>query len=556
VQLQFLREGFSYLANCEGDHLFSKLFWQVERVRCFVYRHCVQRPLTPGLTNFIRFYERKGVISDPIENVLIESAALLGGIDQGLDSLEIRTSPRRELDDQRRELQQIRRGFQNLRASRSTAVANPAETLVGSLGAVTQLHATGVKRIECGLVLHFLRRRGKLHDSGHPQVGDVGDFADPKSRGPNPNGYRWDGFYRDRLREAVALGNALAAEPELLHVLRGLDVCRDEPGVPIWLIAPLFNTVRDRVRAIRANYLERHRHELPTLRSTAHVGEDFVHLGTGLRAMDDAIRYLKLGGGDRVGHGLALGVDPLEWSRRTTRLAMPREDRWFDLIWEWQWHSEIGSRFHLARRGFVAQEIVRLANTLFHCVRGFRQDFSDWTIDQAIEFQRGLHDMPRLARLGFPNGWLAPSLPSNKIDAALELYLWHPGVFSSCRTVEWVESAHEGETLHELQRLVRQRYADLGITIEVNPISNLLVGDLTDLTSHPLWRLAPKWGDQFGPSLRMCVGSDDPFPFATNLREEYQFLYDSLILAGKSPPEARDWLDLVRQMGWESRFTR
>jgi adenosine deaminase len=119
-----------------------------------------------------------------------------------------------------------------------------------------------------------------------------------------------------------------------------------------------------------------------------------------------------------------------------------------------------------------------------------------------------------------------------------------------------VESAHEGETLHELQRLVRQRYADLGITIEVNPISNLLVGDLTDLTSHPLWRLAPKWGDQFGPSLRMCVGSDDPFPFATNLREEYQFLYDSLILAGKSPPEARDWLDLVRQMGWESRFTR
>jgi adenosine deaminase len=53
----------------------------------------------------------------------------------------------------------------------------------------------------------------------------------------------------------------------------------------------------------------------------------------------------------------------------------------------------------------------------------------------------------------------------------------------------------------------------------------------------------------------MCIGSDDPFVFSTNLPEEYQFLADSLVFAGKSHAEAREWLDLLRRMGLESRFT-
>ena len=49
--------------------------------------------------------------------------------------------------------------------------------------------------------------------------------------------------------------------------------------------------------------------------------------------------------------------------------------------------------------------------------------------------------------------------------------------------------------------------------------------------------------------------SDDPLPFATTLPEEYQFLYDSLLLAGQSHATAGNWLDMIRELGMESRFT-
>lgn len=114
----------------------------------------------------------------------------------------------------------------------------------------------------------------------------------------------------------------------------------------------------------------------------------------------------------------------------------------------------------------------------------------------------------------------------------------------------------EADAIAELQAAVRRNYAEAGITIETNPVSNLLVGDLGDLTSHPLWRLSPPTAElQVGPPLSVCIGSDDPLPFVTNLPEEYQFLYDALIFAGRSPAESRAWLDRARIAGLEGRFT-
>ena len=184
------------------------------------------------------------------------------------------------------------------------------------------------------------------------------------------------------------------------------------------------------------------------------------------------------------------------------------------------------------------------------------EDHFHWTPNQAIDFCRSLYD-GRLDALGFPDRLLNAEQPlSGSTENQLERYMTSSGVYRRCREVIWVEAADDHDAVTELQRLVRNRYASTGITIEVNPISNLMVGDLTDLTGHPLWRLAPGLGDEFGATLRMCVGSDDPLPFATNLPEEYQFLYDSLLLAGQSHAAARRWIDQIRETGMESRFTQ
>lgn len=533
VQLQFLWDGLDYLRTTPEDTDFARLFWQVERIRCHVYRHCIQRPLTPGLTNFIRFYERKGAIAAPLDDIVLESAGVLGGIGHGLKSLEIRTSPRRNRDSQYSDFDRLRKKLNQLttvsRVNRNSAW----------------------KRTECGLILHFLKFRGGTADKGYPAALDADHFADP-ANSINMGRYRWQRYFVDRRREARAIVNAVKLDPHLLEFFRGIDVCRDEPGVPTWVIAPLFHEVRRGINKIRSERKEREGKEFPPLRTTAHVGEDFVHLATGVRFMDEAMRFLPLEGGDRVGHGLALGTDAKEWARRSPRLAMPREDRWLDLVWERHWHADPLARFSVARKAFVEDEIIRLARQMFDRPG----DSTNWTVQLAIEFVCRLHRFESLRAIGFPESGTVLDDSASEVTRLIHRYLTSSTVYRRCRCVEWVESARDGEAVEELQRLVRRRFADLGITIEVNPISNLLVGDLSDLEGHPLWRLAPGLGHDDGATIRMCIGSDDPFPFATTLPEEYQFLFDSLVLAGKSQAEAREWIDRVRKMGYESRFTR
>ena len=72
---------------------------------------------------------------------------------------------------------------------------------------------------------------------------------------------------------------------------------------------------------------------MPPLRITVHAGEDFVHLLTGLRRLDDAIQHLGLEEGDRIGHGIALGLNPVTWFERTRQVVQTREERLFDLVW-------------------------------------------------------------------------------------------------------------------------------------------------------------------------------------------------------------------------------
>ncbi len=171
-----------------------------------------------------------------------------------------------------------------------------------------------------------------------------------------------------------------------------------------------------------------------------------------------------------------------------------------------------------------------------------------------MELASWLNSEAKLNEVDFTTGRLARKRPSGLLRQ-LERYLSEPAVYRRCRSIEWVCVTSDRPAVAELQRLVRQRYSRRGIVIEVNPVCNLLAGNLTVLQSTPLWRLTPGLGNDDGGTLQITVGSDDPFPFATNLPEEYKFLYDSLILPGKSHAETRIWLQAIQQSRMAARFT-
>lgn len=82
-----------------------------------------------------------------------------------------------------------------------------------------------------------------------------------------------------------------------------------------------------------------------------------------------------------------------------------------------------------------------------------------------------------------------------------------------------------------------------------------MVADLGSLEEHPIWRLMPFQPDDDIPPLSICIGSDDPLTFATNLPHEYQLLFDTIVCAGQSHKVALDWLDKAREAGMRGRFT-
>jgi hypothetical protein len=412
---------------------------------------------------------------------------------------------------------------------------------------------TGENGFELGVVFHFSRTRGERSMRGVPPAFERGTHADPQWRPEkksiqNPTGYRYASYYRQERGKALALAGMIERFPLSLLFVRALDACTDELSIPTWVLAPLFRYVRETAGAVCGALTRRLGEAVPPLRMTTHTGEDVPHLLTGLRAVEESIRRFHIRAGDRVGHAIALGLDPMEWARKSGQVPVRREARLFDLAWEWACLAREG---RVANGGVLQQierEVARLSFELF------RTPLSPLDVERLVN---DLHDEGELRAAGYCDG-PPPDValyPPDDRRVLLVRYLTDPGLFQRGQMVEWVDPTIEAPVLADIQVSIRRNLAEQGIAVEVNPSSNLLVGDFTDLTRHPLWRLNPPRQSVDMPPVSVCIGSDDPMTFATCLTEEYQFVFDALLLAGLSDEEALGWVDRARRAGLEHRFT-
>ena len=545
----------------EEDGDLARLFWQMIRVRCLLYRHVVQRPLTPGLQWFVRSFARiKPLRKNLSESVLASTAEYICGKKAGLRSLEVRIGTEEGVSDCVAKVRQIEEAM------------FPRKRDLGLGRAVVPLDKEEASMREVGVLFHFSRKRGGGWERGsmnaygldhsYPGIPRRGAKRLNLKEAGNPAGFRFAHFYLQQRRHAQALVGLFRSYPRSLRTVRGVDLCTDEVGVPVWVMAPLVLWVLNAGRQA-AIQLGRRGESIAPLRRSIHAGEDFIHLLTGLRGLDEAITYLQLEEGDRLGHALALGVNPSVWCGRVGRVLQRREERLIDLVWEWRCYagySEYGVGAASERLAYVRTEISRLAQAIFN---------GPHSPEDLLGFVDLLHDARELRALGFPDKGSAQ--PHDRLQAArcddepqrgarrlLTKYLRSEEVWRRGRVPEIIDLhalGHEQAALSQLQDGLRRKVGKLCLTIEVNPSSNLLVGDLGNFVGHPLWRLKPVvQRDDLSP-LSVCIGSDDPLTFATTLRHEYQLLFDTLILMGHSHEVASGWIDAAREAGMQSRFT-
>jgi len=510
-----------YMLARPSDDVFATTFWQYERVRTLAFRYLVEEPGTAGLDWFSRHYQRISPMRRACEDILYQSALQVEGQGIALGALEARTRPESDWSKIRDEVRKVARN--------ALAHRLPQRS----------------QRSEIGLVFHFVKLREGSRD------GRSYRHADPRQPA---FGCRFGNWFNDRTAESQAMIRAMRLNPEILAILRGVDIANLELAVPTWPVLPLMSDVREASRGAVARLAQQGLDwRAAPLRVTYHAGEDFGRLSHGLRLIDEPIDFRVIGAGDRIGHAVALGVDVERWANTSACTVQVKEDRLDDLLWELERYRRGEIDASAGRIALVQAEAERLSSEIFD-VKGLR-------IDVLIEARHRRHSAADLRTLGYPRLGLERPAALTGAESAIQLlraYLIDPNVYDRGQTPMEVP-LHESEIafLKRVQSWLRRRLGALAVTVETNPSSNLLIGDLGDIERHPALSLYPLNAPTAtqGPTVSISINTDNPLTFASCLGDEFAHFHHALVRRGVSSVDAMRWLDDVREQGWRSRFT-
>lgn len=321
--------------------------------------------------------------------------------------------------------------------------------------------------------------------------------------------------------------------PSLRTWVVGIDAAGEEMLLPPRDLATGFRRVRERVQN------QTNRPGLPPvhLGRTCHAGEDFRDLLTGLRYVDETVELFQLQPGERIGHGLAVAIDPVDWYHGRREVYPLTSDHGLDLLWgirlarlrdpeiDLRPDADLSHVLHLRLEEIAGSEPARQA--------------VDWceSQDQALTAS---------------NSGKAAVLPSeSEIVARLGL---DRNRAPHCVPVD----TEYVEIVTKLRQRVFRRVERAEVILEVCPTSNLLIGrfpsyDRLPYTNLNRLHLDPAADNE--PQILFSINSDDPGMFQTTVANEYRALGQAMIATRKyQRRQVVQWLDEARRVGLASTF--
>ncbi|MDR6188433.1 adenosine deaminase [Agrobacterium pusense] len=361
------------------------------------------------------------------------------------------------------------------------------------------------RRLRLGLVAHFIKRT----DPAERERFLGGTHLRPICRDSRAR--------READKSARALVVLMKKTTGLSNMIRGVDAASNERHAGPEVFAQVFRRMR------RAGIH----------RFTYHVGEDFVHIASGLRAINEAVWFLDLSTGCRIGHGTAAGLEPEKWwSAAGGSVIQPLEERLDDLVFAW------GT---LAHRGILLDKLPLLDLEIRRLAMQIWQDPAV-TPDLLLRAWRLRHLDPIVRTYGNydvdPDRDIEIGLlrDSRVLDPdAHEHFLRRHGVNVSegvlIRGQKHVLVTRDkdilgSEILEALQSATLELLNERHVAIETLPSSNVRISVHQSYEDHH----ACGWlgyGRSACPA-SVVIGSDDPGIFATSLRMEYAHLLRAL----------------------------
>ena len=105
--------------------------------------------------------------------------------------------------------------------------------------------------------------------------------------------------------------------------------------------------------------------------------------------------------------------------------------------------------------------------------------------------------------------------------------------------------------IEELQKILKGKLGRKGIVLEVNPSSNTAIADLDVVGANQLYQMNQIHDTQ---NVIVCINSDDPSVFNTNVSNELAYIYYGMLEQNISREAALLWIDRIRKNGLDSSF--
>lgn len=576
------------------DVYFMALFMYYLRIRSFVYRCHVQDSKNTGLAYFQKYYRvscgmgSQGAIKNlerifftalkdirvektefrfappfcegtTIKNVTneIEIAMkkdLIRFIRQHLFSiiLHYRTIYTSNLEEDYEKL--WRNTIRRIREGQSGALLHLLDNLGVSIGEV--------QRHRFGIVYHLIK-------SGEERE-EPSCFA-KMHRAPDVEKYKHFSFGSARFSYECsinAISNLRDLCPEMSRLIVGIDAASMEIPTEPWVFSPAFHIARQRNSTLC--YEKQVAADKSLLGLTYHVGEDFNHPLSGLRHIDEAINWLGMHAGDRLGHAMALGIELERWFQTHRLVVLPRVEWMENNLWLWRLLSSEAELAEVACYvKIIETQIMESAKNIYGTTNGI-------TIENLYQVYDGKADsienmIDRTQRI--INQCSDRKDCFKEVDGAKLFPCWNlDDKEKQSWSVEALELSHHcmlyKQKMNEvimipdndgyiqiskcLQKYLRKKASRIGLVIEANPSSNAVIGEIDGVLMHPVWQFR----QIDGCPVMTSVNTDDPLLFNASIANEHAHVYYALRYHGMNVEDALKEVDTMRGIGMQTSFIR
>lgn len=331
------------------------------------------------------------------------------------------------------------------------------------------------------------------------------------------------------------------------------------------------------------------------LNITFHVGEDFYDVTDGLRAVEEALIFLNLRNGDRLGHCLALGTDVRKYYKMRNHTICSTKQVLLDNM-AWLHHKckrligytplcyYLESTFHNLFLEVFGEE--KYKNGIYNYDSVFDTKIDLKAMDDIQDyylswFLRGnsptfASDMDIVPTSDIEKEWLYAS-ENHHLGAelakgnknALDIHenyhndrVVKKGAEARTFTIR-EEYRNEFYSLIEtIQEQLLCKIEKKRISIECNPSSNYKIGEMTRYDEHPIIKFFNSGlSTPYPPHhIAVSINTDDQGVFSTSLEREYSLIALAMERNqpegyNNSPRQIIEWLNKIREMSVEQQFS-